>query len=440
MLRRVVQDVESGKPAIRQRGYVYQKGRKKGEPWKSKEPTYGRFRVDVPGDHGQKEVRVALGYCRDEMDAMLKLQKRMGQAGVLDVGKVRERIASSATTFRAQAAWWIQAMTSGEIVHAKKRTPIDPNTINAYSTAVAYLGEGIGDLPLASIDNPEAKTVIAAMKSAVKDDKRRFSDKTIVSYFQVLRKVIASDLDEKFRPVHQREWNLAAIGLPRVNPKKQLRPTCTPREMTTLLSKAEGQYQMFYFLCLATGLRPSEAVALEIDKHINSDCSILYVRQQREKHANVIKPYLKNEAGKRDVDIHPDAAAILRNYIGTRRNGFLYQTANGTTFDPNNIHRDSLRPILKEMGRDEAGTRFYIFRRFREAVLQRSEARQLLIDYWMAHSNASMGDRYGKQLTEDVEYRQEHVKKVGLGFELPPTLLGLRGLQTVENTVISEAA
>jgi hypothetical protein len=45
------------------------------------------------------------------------------------------------------------------------------------------------------------------------------------------------------------------------------------------------------------------------------------------------------------------------------------------------------------MGRDEAGTRFNIFRRFREAVLQRSEARQILIDYWMGHSSSSMGDR-----------------------------------------------
>jgi len=62
------------------------------------------------------------------------------------------------------------------------------------------------------------------------------------------------------------------------------------------------------------------------------------------------------------------------------------------------IFRDSLSPILEEMGRDEVGTRFNVFRRFREAALQRSEARQILIDYWMGHSNPSMGDRYGKQL------------------------------------------
>ena len=43
------------------------------------------------------------------------------------------------------------------------------------------------------------------------DGKRRFSDKTVVEYFRVLRKVIASALDQKFNPVHHREWNLAAI-------------------------------------------------------------------------------------------------------------------------------------------------------------------------------------------------------------------------------------
>jgi hypothetical protein len=30
-----------------------------------------------------------------------------------------------------------------------------------------------------------------------------------------------------------------------------------------------------------------------------------------------------------------------------------------------------------------------------------------------------MSDRYGKQLVEDVEFRQQQVSK-GLGFELPP--------------------
>src|ERR1700730_13632835 len=161
MSRRIVRDVESGQTALRQRGYVYQKGRKKGEPWNRKERAYGRYRIDVPGHHSQKEVRVALGCCRDEMDAMLKLQSEMKQVGILDPDRVRERIAP-AVTFRRQSAWWVEAITSGEVVHSKKRTQITANTINSYTTAVAYLNEQVGDLPLASIDNPEAKQLITA--------------------------------------------------------------------------------------------------------------------------------------------------------------------------------------------------------------------------------------------------------------------------------------
>ena len=82
--------------------------------------------------------------------------------------------------------------------------------------------------------------------------------------------------------------------------------------------------------------------------------------------------------------------------------------------------------------------RFHAFRRFREATLQKSEARQLLIDYWMGHENDEMSTRYGKQLLEDVKYRKEWAEKVGLGFDLPtsnPGLFGLRGLQNEENQV-----
>jgi len=68
------------------------------------------------------------------------------------------------------------------------------------------------------------------------------------------------------------------------------------------------------------------------------------------------------------------------------------------------------------MGRESAG--FHPFRRFRESILQRSEARTLLIDYWMGHANGEMSGRYGKQLLESVVWRQECAAKVGLGFTL----------------------
>ena len=85
------------------------------------------------------------------------------------------------------------------------------------------------------------------------------------------------------------------------------------------------------------------------------------------------------------MDLDPALAHLLKNYIGSRKTGFLFQTTGSLPLFPRNIARDSLHPILKKMGRTSAG--FHIFRRFREAILQMSEARTLLIDYWMGHAN-----------------------------------------------------
>jgi hypothetical protein len=121
---------------------------------------------------------------------------------------------------------------------------------------------------------------------------------------------------------------------------------------------------------------------------MEADCSIAYVRQQREKHAGRVKDHLKTESGCRDVEF-PDAAAILRKFIGGRKNGFLFRTANGSMLDPGNVASDSLRPILEEMGVAQGGT------------------------------TTGWGRRH-----RILEYRQDQVKKVGQGFERPPVLFG----------------
>jgi integrase len=108
---------------------------------------------------------------------------------------------------------------------------------------------------------------------------------------------------------------------------------------------------------------------------------------------------------------------MLDDYIGDRKEGYLFQTRSGKMLSPESFYRDGLKTIFKRMGRTRV--RFNAFRRFRESVLLRSECRQVLIDYWMGHENPDMSARYGRQLLEDVKYRKEWAEKVGLGFELP---------------------
>jgi integrase len=415
MSRRIVASAGNTEPEIRQRGYVYQKGRRQSDPWVPTQRAYGFFRVDVPGQSDQQERRKALGFCRDRMSAMLKLHQVMQEAGVLDVEKLRERIIPAAT-FEAQAAWWLAEITAGRIVNSKTRKPIRTNTIDAYSTAVTYLNGVAGNTALASLDNPEARELVSKMKAEKVGDERRFSDKTLVEFFKVFQRVIASARDEKLRQVYPREWDLGYIGLPKVSKREQHRPTFTVNEVVHIINSCKRAiYRVAVVLFVATGIRIAELLALEIGKHISPDCTVVYIRQQRSRKGEIV-PTPKTDAGFRDVDLHPLVAKMLREYVGNRKSGFLFETETGKMLWPGTLHRDGLKTILKGMGRCKV--RFHAFRRFRQAVLEKSEVRQLLIDFWLGHDNPDMSSRYGKQLTEDMEFRQEWAEKVGLGFVL----------------------
>jgi len=340
------------------------------------------------------------------------------KAGVFDPEKIRERI-TPATTFRMQAEWMIAEMKSGRIVNKKTREPIGERTIDYYSGATEYLNSVVGDQPLAVLDNPQARELVSRMKQETKSDgSSRFggSGKTIVEYFRVFRMVIASARSEKLRPLYSREWDLAYIGVPQVNKRKQHRPTLSGDEMTHIVAQARGKYQIGAALLAGCGARISELLALRIEKHVSNDRNTLFIRQQRGK-KDGLKDRLKTEAGDRDIDLYSSLAKMLDDYIGDRKEGFLFQTRNGHMLSPESFYRNGLKTIFKRMGRSRV--RFNAFRRFRESVLLASDARQCLIDYWMGHENPEMSTRYGKQLLENPRYRKEWAEKAGLGFELP---------------------
>ena len=59
---------------------------------------------------------------------------------------------------------------------------------------------------------------------------------------------------------------------------------------------------------------------------------------------------LKTVSAYREVDLHPDVAKLLNEFIGTRTSGFLFQASNGKPLTLTNILRRHLHPALKELG------------------------------------------------------------------------------------------
>jgi integrase len=406
-----------------QDGTVYQKGRRQTDAWQPDRPAYLRIHLDVIGRTERAKPNVPLGTHPTREAARRKADKWIMENQINSKERIAEAILPTELTFRSQSTAWLSEIASGRLKcrqRSKRGRRICSNTHDAYTSAVAYLNEQIGDKPLATFDNAEMRELIATMEAEEnKPGQRRFSPKTINNYYLVVVAVFATAKDRRGNPLFPRKWDLDYIGLPAVEKEKQNRPTCEAHEIEAIVTAAEGLFQLLYCLLAGSGPRISEALALEIGKHFSTDCSTIYIRQQRSKKRGTIIPYAKTDAGKRDIDLHPSLAAMIRHFIGNRTSGFLFETSEGTMFCPRNITRDSLHPILEKMGRYAPGSAFNIFRRFREAVLLKSETRQMLINHWIGHADAEMGTRYGKQLLADVAWRQEWAEKAGIGFQLP---------------------
>jgi integrase len=403
-----------------QDGTVYQVGRKQADEWLPDKPAYLRIYLDIPGQHERVKHNEPLGKSAIREEARRKADRWIMRNGVNDREKLEFALQPSEITFRSQAAWWLSEIASGRLKSRQKNKRgqrIRVSTLDAYTTAVAYLNEKIGDRTLATFDNGEMKELISTMEAETRENgERRFTPKTIVNYYLIAAAVFATAKDRKGKQLFPRQWDLNYIGLPAVDKKTQKTPTLEATEIETILAAAKKLYRVLYCLLAGSGLRISEALGLEIGKHFSADCSIVYVRQQRSKKGHRIESYPKTDAGIRDIDLDPALAALVKKYIGGRTSGFLFETSGSLPMSPRNIARDSLHPILKKMGRELAG--FHTFRRFRESILQMSEARTLLIDFWMGHANRDMSGRYGKQLLDNVQWRRDCAAKVGLGFTL----------------------
>jgi integrase len=242
------------------------------------------------------------------------------------------------------------------------------------------------------------------------------SPTTIRDVAKVMRWVKASAVDENGDQFYPTKWNYEFADIPVV--ENQHTPMFAGEEITKIIAKAEKQERVIYVLFAASGLRAGELFGLEA-KHFNGDTitvaqSVWEGRVQTPKTVNAL----------RQVDLHPSVAAMLRDFIADRKQGFLFRTRTGTPFLQSNFLRSSLYPILEELGIEKQG--FHGFRRFRVTHLESSCVPPALVKYWTGHAKSSDGevvrqtvtDKYIK-MAKDTKFRADVAERIGLGFELP---------------------
>jgi integrase len=259
------------------------------------------------------------------------------------------------------------------------------------------------------VDNLALKPIVEKMSASL-------SPRTVNKYVEYAKQVVKSLKGPNGEPVFNRTWDAETMDLPVVVHSEQKRPSLKADAISNLIEASSGQEQALYVLLAATGMRVSEALAVE-NKHFTNNGRTIAVEQQVEKDSPEIVKSLKTTAAKRQVDLHPDVAEYLQRYR-TGKTGLLFQTANGTPHLYGNLEDRWLTPRLKKMKLEEDGMGFHAFKRFRKTRLRAARCLEDLNNFWMAHKPKTMSELYS-HLHEELELRLAESERVGYGFVLP---------------------
>ena len=174
-----------------------------------------------------------------------------------------------------------------------------------------------------------------------------------------------------------------------------------------------------YVLVAATGMRISEALALE-SKHFVNNCRTIQVYQQVDRDHPRIVEYVKTDAGFREVDLYTSVGEYLQGFI-SRKDGLLFETRNGTPYVHNNLEQRWLTPRLEAMGSDERGMGFHASRRFRKTWLRGKRVQEDINNFWMGHVPETMSETYSR-LDLELDLRLVEAESMGAPFR-PSQLL-----------------
>ncbi|MHB8484623.1 MAG: tyrosine-type recombinase/integrase [Candidatus Acidiferrales bacterium] len=372
-----------------------------------------RFRIDVPEQHRRKQMSVKI--CPTSGPELLtKTERQRRKVEILNSFGANSKehfdkviAIEMGLTFREQAKKWLhQCMT-------RKRKPVKPATVRGWECYLDnHLNPLIGNTTLPYVNNGTLKMLGEKMSSA------GLSPTTIRDVAKVMRWVKASAVDENGEQLYPTKWNYEFADIPEIG--NQRTPIFAGEEITRIVAEAQKQDRVILALFPASGLRAGELFGLEV-KHFVGDTitvaqSVWEGRVQTPKTVNAF----------RQVDLHSTVAAMLRDFIGGRREGFIFRTRTGTPFFQSNFLRSSLHPILEKLGIEKQG--FTGFRRFRVTHLESSSVPPALVKYWTGHAKSSDGevvrqtvtDRYIK-MAKDTKFRGDVAERIGLGFELPNT-------------------
>jgi integrase len=140
----------------------------------------------------------------------------------------------------------------------------------------------------------------------------------------------------------------------------------TPNEVRLIVEAAQGQYKVLFHLAAYGGLRSGELAGLHV-QDLDFARGMIRVRRSVGKGMEVAP---KTRRGYRDVWIDSATVQMLKEHLGSRIAGRVFQSRVGTPLENRDICRRILKPLCKRIGITPGG--MHAFRHGRVSYLQQN--------------------------------------------------------------------
>lgn len=198
------------------------------------------------------------------------------------------------------------------------------------------------------------------------------------------------------------EESVAALVVARRSrgPRREIGPFLTRTQLGRVMAEIPGPWLSFFELLASTGLRISEAIALQwMDLELEGKP---HLRVRRSIVRGVVG-HPKSRFGWRQVPLGVDLAKRLRALRPdtAREDSLVFSTARGTAINPGNLRSRVLAPAVLRAGLSNIG--FHAFRHTCASLLIERGLSLLRLQLWMGHHSAAYTiDTYGHLIDDEL--------------------------------------
>jgi len=164
--------------------------------------------------------------------------------------------------------------------------------------------------------------------------------------------------------------------------------------MSSIIASAKGQMRAFFSTAAGTGMRSGELCRLRCED-VDLNSQIISVRRSP---WEGVEQSPKTGKAVRRIGIDADLVRILKEHLGGRKFGYVFQSRNGHPFRESNILKRHLHPILRKLGIPQCG--MHAFRHGRVSFLVENNVPLPVIRLSIRHGSDQMVSRYTHVMPE----------------------------------------